>query len=340
MGNMAADVVGEILRQLEALPSGTSELDLLIASQGGDPTVAWRIVSLIRERVRKFSALVPQAAFSAATLLALGADEIVMHPNGNLGPVDPQVSLARPAVPGGPPQVIQFGYQDLRGLLEFARETVGLNDQSVLNDVLGRLCAEIGSLPVGVATRGARLAVAMSEKLLRMHLPEDKAGTSAKAISEALNEKFFHHGYPVSRREARELGLNVPDAGADVEKLLWAIWLDLEAEMAMREPWTPMGEVARDPAAAMVFSPAPQVNIPQGLPPQAQAAMLQSVMQQIGIVFVPPVKYSTIHAVVESTRAASRFVIDGTIFAARQADLQVRLSVMPVTSQWRDVVVT
>ena len=83
---IAGDIVPELLMQLDALPAGTKELDLLLVSNGGDPTVAWRVVSLIRERVAKLSVLIPQAAFSAATLIALGADEIVMHPHGNLGP--------------------------------------------------------------------------------------------------------------------------------------------------------------------------------------------------------------------------------------------------------------
>lgn len=82
--HIAADSVPELLDQLQRLPAGAKELDLLIVSDGGDPTVAWRIVSLIRERATKFSALVPQAAYSAATLIVLGADEVVMHPNGNL----------------------------------------------------------------------------------------------------------------------------------------------------------------------------------------------------------------------------------------------------------------
>ena len=78
-GLIASDSVAEVLDQLQRLPPGTTELDFLIVSDGGDPTVAWRIVSLIRERAANFSALVPQAAYSAATLIVLGADEVVMH---------------------------------------------------------------------------------------------------------------------------------------------------------------------------------------------------------------------------------------------------------------------
>jgi ClpP class serine protease len=79
-GQIAGDSVTELLLQLDGLPRSSSSVDLLVVSNGGDPTVAWRFVSLIRERVKHLSVLVPQAAFSAATLIALGANEIVMHP--------------------------------------------------------------------------------------------------------------------------------------------------------------------------------------------------------------------------------------------------------------------
>src|SRR5690606_16186131 len=121
LGMISGDAVREIHFQLEALPSDATGLDLLIVSNGGDPTVAWRIVSLIRERVKQFSVLVPQAAYSAATLIALGADEIVMHPNGNLGPTDPQITSRR-SQPNGAPDMVSFGSEDLSAFLTYARE--------------------------------------------------------------------------------------------------------------------------------------------------------------------------------------------------------------------------
>src|SRR5467141_319672 len=121
-GGIAGDSVPELLDQLQRLPAGAQELDLLIVSDGGDPTVAWRIVSLIRERVTKFSALVPQAAYSAATLIVLGADEVVMHPNGNLGPTDPQIRIQRRSGKDGATDAVGFGSEDLMAFLRFSRD--------------------------------------------------------------------------------------------------------------------------------------------------------------------------------------------------------------------------
>ncbi len=91
---MSTDALPQIIEQIDALPADPKELDFLIVSFGGDPMVAWRIMTLIRQRVDKVFVMIPQSAYSAATLLAFGADEIVMHPNGHLGPVDMQVTTA------------------------------------------------------------------------------------------------------------------------------------------------------------------------------------------------------------------------------------------------------
>jgi hypothetical protein len=61
-------------------------VDLFISSNGGSDTVPWRIVSLIHEYANDLSALVPYHAFSAATLIALGTNKIVMHKT-----IDPSV---------------------------------------------------------------------------------------------------------------------------------------------------------------------------------------------------------------------------------------------------------
>jgi ClpP class serine protease len=92
---MGDDVLPFIHQRLEAgKAAATKGVDLFIHSNGGSGTVPWRIVSLIREYTKNFAVLVPHHAFSAATLVALGADKIIMHKMGCLGPIDPSVANA------------------------------------------------------------------------------------------------------------------------------------------------------------------------------------------------------------------------------------------------------
>ncbi len=85
---MAMDTVRYVYDHLEAIAAKKDKqplkLDLFLHSNGGDGVVPWRLVTLIREYADQFSVLVPYRAFSAATLTALGADAIVMHPMGML----------------------------------------------------------------------------------------------------------------------------------------------------------------------------------------------------------------------------------------------------------------
>jgi len=99
---MATDALPRLIEQIDALPKKTKAVDLLIVSFGGDPMVAWRLISVLRQRVKHVAVLIPQSAYSAATLVALGANQIIMHPNGHLGPVDMQITT--PGSDGAPPK--------------------------------------------------------------------------------------------------------------------------------------------------------------------------------------------------------------------------------------------
>ncbi len=63
---------------------------LLIDSDGGTGRGAYRIASILREHCGGFIALVPRRAKSAATLLALGADQVLLGRHAELGPIDAQ----------------------------------------------------------------------------------------------------------------------------------------------------------------------------------------------------------------------------------------------------------
>lgn len=65
------------------------KIDLFLYTRGGHTLASNRIVHLLREFCEKLAVLIPFRAHSAGTILALGADEIVMGPMGELGPVDP-----------------------------------------------------------------------------------------------------------------------------------------------------------------------------------------------------------------------------------------------------------
>jgi len=71
---------------------GNDSVDILIISNGGSAEAAERIVGLIRGVFDQVRFIIPHNAFSAATLICLSGDQLLMDRQGTLGPIDPQLN--------------------------------------------------------------------------------------------------------------------------------------------------------------------------------------------------------------------------------------------------------
>ncbi len=88
-------MIEDILRT----PSNLHGLDLILNSGGGYATSAERIINVCqtyvsRNDIKEFRVIVPRLAKSAATMVSLGADKIILCDNAELGPIDPQMALS------------------------------------------------------------------------------------------------------------------------------------------------------------------------------------------------------------------------------------------------------
>ncbi|ARN83958.1 SDH family Clp fold serine proteinase [Methylocystis bryophila] len=71
-------------------------IDLMLHTPGGDVDAAEKLISLVRNATGEdgqLRVIVPDYAKSAGTLMALGANSILMSDSSELGPIDPQVVL-------------------------------------------------------------------------------------------------------------------------------------------------------------------------------------------------------------------------------------------------------
>lgn len=91
--NLLDDSEVNWLYQLFSGVDKVEKIDLFLFSPGGIATDAYKMGRLIREHCNNLSILVPYKAKSAATLLALAGDEIIMGPASELGPIDPQIPV-------------------------------------------------------------------------------------------------------------------------------------------------------------------------------------------------------------------------------------------------------
>ncbi len=176
-------------------------LDLFIESGGGDIDAAAKIIKLLREHCNFLAVLIPFFAKSAASLIALNADEIILTKAGELGPIDPQVK--------DPVSGLWIPAHSIKQALDFIEKQEDPLVKVTLTDKLSPLL--LG------AFRDAQDAV-------QQYVEEEceKFNEEIKhEIIETFTQKYLSHGYPITRDKCKELGLPVTYPDDDLEELMY-----------------------------------------------------------------------------------------------------------------------
>jgi hypothetical protein len=222
-----------IRRGYDLLPTEkVGQLDLFLHSNGGDGTVPWRLMTLLRERAKRVDVLVPFRAYSAATLACRRADRIVMHPMGVLGPIDPSIGDPYERDPQtGQPRTVAV--EDVAPYIAMIKENVGIRHEDELVQAFGKLADRVHPLTLGSAKRGTGQARMLGEKLLRLRDPSMEPHKISSLIEE-LTTKLYYHGHPIGRREAKEdLQLPVDEASPAVEGAMGDLYCAYERQWHM-----------------------------------------------------------------------------------------------------------
>ncbi len=151
-------------------------IDLILHTPGGLVLAAEQIACALRRHSAKVTVFVPHYAMSGGTLIALAADEIVMDENAVLGPVDPQL--------GQHPAASVLKVLERKPISEIDDDTIIMAD---------------------IAEKALRQVKATVFELLRDKMDSEQAERLAATLSGGV----WTHDYPITVREARELGLPV-----------------------------------------------------------------------------------------------------------------------------------
>jgi len=237
---MAMDVIPLFYNHLSAIetPPSETKIDLFIHSNGGDGVVPWKLMTLMREFCSELNVLVPNRAFSAATLTALGADEVLMHPMGMLGPTDPTVTNEfNPPNERAPGQLLGISVEDVRSYIELVKEDVGIGHEDELVQAFIALANKVHPLALGNVKRSTSQSRMMGEKLLRSRKRTDLEAHEITQIITQLTSQLYYHGHPINRSEARDdLGLTfVKDPTPAVEKAMWSLFEAYAQDMRLNE---------------------------------------------------------------------------------------------------------
>jgi hypothetical protein len=192
------------------------ELDLVLHSPGGSAQAAEQMVNYLRTQFDHIRALVPLQAKSAATIIALGCDEIVLGNHSELGPIDPQILMP---MPGGGNRFAP-AHAIIRDF-ERAKSEIG-KDVSALPAWTPILHAYGGGL-LDYCTQQIQLSqdvvAGWMERYMLSHddvaIPVDERAAVARSIAEyfgaeASYDRFRTHGRPIRIEELRRIrGLRI-----------------------------------------------------------------------------------------------------------------------------------
>jgi Serine dehydrogenase proteinase len=205
--------LGDIQGFMEAVSNVQErEVDLFLHSPGGSAEAAESIVEYLRTRFDHIRVIVPVAAMSAATMIALSADEIVMGAHSQLGPIDPQFTISTPEGPRSAPA------QTILDQFELAKRECA--DPKNIAGWLPILRSYSPGL-IAQCTHQRELGESFVARWLERYMFKDDQDAVGKAKTAAAwfadFKEFKSHGRRVSREDARRLGLRILDLEADGE---------------------------------------------------------------------------------------------------------------------------
>ncbi|MXX64981.1 MAG: hypothetical protein F4Z36_07935 [Acidimicrobiia bacterium] len=211
-GPIPAEVVAPFADAVNDI-SPDSPLDFMLTSLGGNAEAAIHMAAMCHTERADFRVIVPDTAASAATLLALAAESVVMSNTSALGPVDPQIFM---------PQ--RKEYYPAKGILAIVDD---LDNRTRRNPQAFELYASLLADVDSIAYQTAKDALARTEELipevlrLRTSPPNEN---QVRAITKALQSSAMHSA-TIRYTQAKELGIPTEylPPHSEIWNLLWRL---------------------------------------------------------------------------------------------------------------------
>jgi ATP-dependent protease ClpP protease subunit len=222
----------------------TENLDLMIHTLGGSGETAEKIVEMCRNHCSgEFRVIIPNMAKSAGTLIALGADKIVMGHCSEVGPIDPQIRIT---VGNSPQMVSAWTFIHARDeLTKKVNESIAkgenpsahLQQLATIDSVFVKHCEQIMEFAKKVGRKW------IAGRLMSKSIPPMDAEAKADEVIDFLSnvEKHISHGRLILAGEFK----NNCQSSLDIEELqetqkqwqlLWELYVRCEVYLMMPNP--------------------------------------------------------------------------------------------------------
>jgi len=212
VGSMIDDDVKFFYNHLKEIGK-QDRIFFILTSSGGDPKAAYRIAYMLKKYCNNLVVVIPEISASAATMLSLAGEEIIMTPMSYLTAVD--ASLVHALNP-----------KDARGLpvsieLEQVDNVISimLEKQGDKLEVYKTLFNYLHPIALGAMKRSSKLSEMICKDILCLRknkLPEE----TTNSLIRKLNHDYPAHGYPITINNAKNLGLNISESDEELSGYL------------------------------------------------------------------------------------------------------------------------
>ena len=200
-------------------------INLFIKSGGGSGQASLRIVNLIRQYCRRLVVLVPLECASAATMIALGANSVLMGPMAYLTAVDTSLTHDLSPIDRDNDRV-SVSLDELTRVIRLWREEPSDSKENAYR----ALFQYVHPLVIGAVDRAESLSIMLCKELLSHHLTDQEA---VQRIANTLNSRYPSHNYPILYEEAEKIGLPLGRLPARANTLLLGL-NELYSEMGQK----------------------------------------------------------------------------------------------------------
>jgi hypothetical protein len=206
------------------------QVAFVIDSPGGTASAAYAIATLLRRHCGSFVAVVPSYAKSAATLLALGGDELFMGLDAQLGPLDAQL-------PDPEREEVASALNEVSALERLNSVALDQFDQAMVL-LMARTGKKVETLVPLALNFSAQMMTPLLDKIDTVHYTqqsrrlkeaEDYAvrllqpkyeASRAEQIARRLVNDYPDHSFIIDRDEVAEF-MDLPDiSGAQMEAIV------------------------------------------------------------------------------------------------------------------------
>jgi hypothetical protein len=223
-GSVCQDDVVALYELLEHIGKQKT-IYLFIKSSGGSGQSSLLLVNLLRQYCEEMVAVIPLECASAATMIALGANEIQMGPMAYLTAVDTSLTHSLSPIDRDNDRV-SVSLDELTRVVHLWQEQRSDSNENPYIE----LFKYVHPLVIGAVDRAESLSIMLCKEILAHHIKDEKV---TEQIAGNLNSKYPSHSYPILYNEAQRIGLNVNRLDPAVNSLLLEL-NELYSEMGQR----------------------------------------------------------------------------------------------------------